>query len=218
MTYRYWIWIYTYLFFCLNLSLYAEKAQYWQVLLLPIGEYKEIEFAFRQEYRFVLSDFKLVNARLSLYSKRKINSFLEGEIHYNWINLRTQPENAFKCAHRIDIELNPHYNLHPQIEFKARNRYEIIKREHFPKLLQRFRQRLQLVVKIASKYLKSYSIHNELFYDINKRDIYQFRFVPMEFTFYLGKEHSLQVFAMTRWQKFANIWKPQMILGTTLEF
>lgn len=216
MTYRYWI--YTSLFFSLNLSLYAEKAQYWQILLLPLGECKEIEFSFRQEYRFALSDFKIVNIRSSLYIKRKINSFLEGEIHYNWINLRTQSENAFKSAHRIDIELNPHYNIHPQIEFKARNRYEIIKREHFPKLLQRFRQRLQLVVKIAFKCLKSYSFHNELFYDINNHDIFEFRFVPMEFTFYLGKEHSLQVFAMTRWQKFENTWKSQMILGTTLEF
>jgi hypothetical protein len=221
----------------LSTKLLAEKPQFWGTVLIPIGKCRDIQFSFWQQYRFALSSFKLVDDRYSLYVKKSIYNWLDGEVHYTLINSRNADETPFHMSRRWELELNPHFDLAKNVEVKFRNRYEWIHRDDHPKEVQRFRQRHQLVWKTNwdklwktnwdrlfcffwAFSLKSLSIHNEVFYNVTDNRVDEYRFVPLELGFGFGEKHKHTVkgYGMIRWRKPASFWDPQYIWGLTLEW
>lgn len=115
------------------------------------------------------------------------------------------------------MELNPHFALNKKVELRLRNRYELIKDEHEPKLIQIFRQRHQVVIQTDAKFITSVSLHNEIFYQINDNSISQDRFVPLELRLAIGK-HSYNVFSMIRWRRSENSWSTQLVIGSAIDW
>lgn len=199
------------------IKIYAEHPQIWTTVLLPIGEFRELKFSFWQQERFELSRFKLVDNRYSLYVKKKLREWLDGEVHYTLIYSRRVEENPFRLSRRLELELNPHFHLTEKTELKFRNRYEFINSEDPPKEVQKFRQRQQIVWKLDQGTLKTYSIHNEVFYNVTTDRFDEYRIVPLELGFGFGEKHVIKIYQMIRTRKPSDHWMTQYVCGLTLE-
>jgi hypothetical protein len=66
--------------------------------------------------------------------------------------------------------------------------------------------------------LKSYSIFNELFYDISTSTFNQERFSPLTVTFAVSKETDLDIFFLIRFFRNDKLWHKSLVLGTQLNF
>lgn len=196
----------------------AEKPQFWQTILQPIAKIKDIEFRFRQEYRFELDNLKATDARFSLMSEKKLNKTWDAGINFTLVNFRDPDENPFRQRYRWEFDLNPHFKLSKNVELRLRNRYEIVKDEDEPQWAQIFRQRHQFVLKVDIGALKSISIHNEIFYSLTRERFDQDRFVPLEMSFKVWKDHTYRLFFMIRWLRPLDAWEPQFVLGSTLDW
>lgn len=201
-------------------NIFGAEPQFWQDMIQPIGNLKEAEinFAFRQHYRFSLSEFKHVYSLFSLLTSKALTKNLEANINYSMIQFRSINESLYTQAFRLECELNPSFNLKNDYSLKIRNRYQIRKDEYEPKLHQTFRQRLQLTKLLHFENLKSISMHNEIFYFFNEDQINEDRFVPLQLTFQFKNDHSQSIYTMIRWRKTNNKWNPQSIIGSAFSW
>lgn len=181
-------------------------------------EWNKVQCSFQQQYRFEMSDFKTQDARFGLLLKRSLNKTWDGEVHYIWINSRHPDETIFQRRHRIELELNPRFSLSKALELRFRNRYELIKEESEPKLIQKFRQRQELVYDPKLDWMKTLSISNEVFYNISINKVDEYRLIPLEAAFPIEKKHSYKLYAMIRWRDSSTGWNPQFVLGSTLNW
>jgi len=195
-------------------TLQASKPELWQTMKQPLGE----NFAFRQQYRVLLSEFKTLDARISLYYKRELWKNLEGEVHYTFIANRPRDQTLFEKIHRLELELNPRFEIAEGVYFKFRNRYELLKFEDENRLAQRFRQRQELTFKVGKKCVKDISISNEILYDIDTRKVFEYRLIPLEIKVDLPGKHAYIFYAMIRWRATNPGWDPQYVWGSTLEW
>lgn len=205
-------------FMIIALPSYAQKPQLWQTMQQSLFEWNKVKFSFMQQYRFETSDFKTVDARFGLLAKKSLSETWDAEIHYLWINQRSPDETLFQHKHRLELELNPHFKICKNIELRFRNRYELIKEEREHKLVQKFRQRQELLYKPDIDWLKSIAINTEIFYNITSNKVDEYRFIPMELTFPVQKEHRYKLYTLIRWRDSSTGWHPQFVLGSTLEW
>jgi hypothetical protein len=59
---------------------------------------------------------------------------------------------------------------------------------------------------------------NEILYDIDNREVFEYRLIPLELKFELLGKHAYVFYAMIRWQKASPSWNPQYVWGSTLEW
>lgn len=202
----------------LPFGLFSEKAQYWQEILLPIGRVQDIQFTFRQEYRFAQSDFKTEAARFSLMSLKKLTKTFDGCINFTFENNRNHNQSDFVRQFRFEFELNPHFKLSQYTEAFFRNRYELLKDDRYPTWIHVFREQHLFVMNVNYKSLISIGIRNEIFYNFNTQKFDQDRFVPLELSFRMKGNHVFRLYFMIRWLKPDQSWNPQFVLGSTLDW
>lgn len=206
------------LFLTVAIPSYAQKPQFWQGMQQSLFECNKVNFSFLQLYRFEMNDLKTQNARFGILAKKSLNEVWDAEVHYLWINSREPDETLFQRRHRLELELNPHFKLGKNVELKFRNRYELIKEEENPKLIQKIRQRQEIAYKPGITWLKSIAINTEVSYDITINKVDEYRFMPLELTFPVEKEHRYKLYTMIRWRDSSTGWHPQFVLGSTLEW
>ncbi|CRX38722.1 DUF2490 domain-containing protein [Estrella lausannensis] len=197
---------------------FAQKPQLWQTMQQSLFDWNSVKFSFLQQYRFEMSDFKTVDARFGILAKKSLDETWDAEIHYMWINSRAPAETLFQHRHRLELELNPRFKICENIEFKFRNRYELIKEEREAKLIQKFRQRQEIAYKPGIKWLKSVALSNEIFYNITINKVDEYRLIPLDLAFPLQKDHRYKLYTMIRWRDSPTGWHPQFILGSTLDW
>lgn len=97
------------------------------------------------------------------------------------------------------MEANRLFHLPSNCLIKTRNRLEIRRVETEPKTLYRLRQRTMLTVPFENRgILKSYSLYNELFYNISTHLFTQDRLCPCQLTFAISDRVDLDIFFLIR--------------------
>lgn len=204
---------------CLSIPpLYAHQAQAWFIGYNPLFKIDDVNFSFRQQYRFEVKEARLVDARFSLLSDFKLWECVRGAVNGTLINSRDGETSKFFQDYRLELEVDPLFNFEKRAELRLRNRYEIEKVEHERTLQQRLRQRTTMYINIDCKPLKAISIHNEIFYNLVDHTVDQDRFVPMDLTFAFGKRPMCNTYTMIRWLKTDGIWAAELVLGLTLDW
>ncbi len=150
----------------------------------------------------------------------KVSKNFSLEIHYAYLEGRSiVPNSPRRWQHRLELEANPAFDLPNNWRVNTRNRLEIRRVETEPKILYRFRQRTMLVIPFKDKGIfKSYSIFNEIFYDISTHLFTQDRLCPVQLTIAVSDKLDLDLFFMMRLFRENAVWHQSAVLGTQLTF
>src|SRR5690606_29950329 len=111
--------------------------------------------------------------------------------------------------------------FHPSCEYsvKTRNRLEIRRVQDDPKTLYRARQKTTIVIPFeGTGILKSYSVSNELFYDVSFHQFSQDRLCPFLLTFAPSHKSELDLYFLVRFFDANNTCQKSAVLGTQLSF
>jgi hypothetical protein len=142
------------------------------------------------------------------------------EFHYAYIYDRSIIRNSpWHWQQRLELEANFSIPLSCKSFIKTRNRLEIRKLEREPKIHYRLRQRTMLVFPLENKgALKSFSMYNELFYDLSTQRFSQDRICPFQFTYLVSKKIDLDLFFLIHFFHTNTSWKKSGVIGTQLSF
>lgn len=142
------------------------------------------------------------------------------EVHYTYLHGRSIVENSlWKWQHRLELEANRTFHPLGNCLIQTRNRLEIRREQYESKALFRLRQRTMFVIPIKKyRNLTSFSIYNELFYDLSTRRFTQDRICPCQLTFALSEKIELELFFLVCVFKSNAIWHRSAVLGTQLNF
>lgn len=193
--------------------------EYWQQLNLknwecgPWKVYTTAEFRFNHDcsYRYYNRGTQCVAFRLF--------PFLELEAHYSYIYDKPFGALSFLHRQRLELEINPFTKLENGITVRWRNRLELVKRQHDPKIRYEFRHRVMASIPIDNgTTLQAIRIYNELFYNFERQKFAQNRFVPIELSFKLGKSLTVDTFVMIRNFLNSDRWFRSIVFGGNLLF
>lgn len=195
-------------------------SEYWQKFFWKMWEHKS----------FVLGTYIKIDTGNHFKSTRslqfneqlswKASKNFSLEIHYAYLHGRSVvPNSLWKWQHRLELEANPTFQLPCHYLIKTRNRLEIRRLQREPKTQYEFRQRTMFVVPFEKwGPLKSFSLYNELFYNISTRLITQDRVCPCQLTFALSDKVDLDLFFLVYFFNTDNVWKKSAVFGTQLNF
>lgn len=158
---------------------------------------------------------------------------LSQRLGYNWLDnvdltagytyissetsLRLMEE--FRYQHRLELEINPHWEPIDRLRIKNRNRLEFRWIEEQGSDNARFRQRWEFIFPITGHLpWKSFYIDNEYFFDFKRGQINENRMTPVGFEFTLSDNSSLKLFYMLRARKGPQDWFSDQIIGTHLTY
>lgn len=150
----------------------------------------------------------------------KVSKNFSLEIHYAYIHDREIVQHApWRWQHRLELEANRTFQLFCNYLIKTRNRLEIRRVQTEHKILYRFRQWTTLVIPFEDKgILKSFSIYNELFYNISAQLFTQDRLCPFQLTFAVSDKMDMDLFFLIRFFNIDDIWSKSVVLGTQFIF
>ena len=142
------------------------------------------------------------------------------ECHYAYLHGRSiVPHSPWRWQYRIELEANPIFHLRCNYRIQTRNRLEIRRVQTEPKILYRLRQRTMLIIPFENhNILKSYSLYNELFYNVSTHLFTQNRTCPCQLTFALTDKIALDTFFLIRVFLTDNIWQKSAVFGTQINF
>lgn len=203
--------------------------EYWQYFYWSnwsSGPYKIYTTA---EVRFNQGATEVHNTRIShsgAYHYRLTGNFayqalkwLDLEAHYSYIYTKPLRLPHFVNRQRYEFEVNPHLRLSNGIAFKWNNRLELIKRQNIARIHYEFRSGLRVLFPIKNwGPLVSFSVFNQVHYNLDKGKVNQNRFFPAELTFALNKDVSVTVFLLIRDLILAQTWHRSAIIGSWLNF
>lgn len=194
-------------------------SEYWQKLFWKMWENESLTLG---TYVKIDTENNLKNVRSFQFSEQLIwktskNFYLE--IHYAYIHDRSiVPNSPWRWQHRLELEANRIFHLPYNSLLKTRNRLEIRRVQAEPKTLYRLRQRTMLVVPFENGFPKSFSIYNELFYNVSTHHFTQDRICPCQLTFAISDKTDLDIFFLIRFFNTDDIWQKSAVVGTEFSF
>lgn len=197
-----------------------DYSEYWQQFFwtmwgndsLTLGTYVKIDS--KNHMRNVRS------YQLSEQLAFKVTKHFSCELHYSYLHSRSVvPNSLWRWQHRLELEVNPTFQLSRGWLIETRNRLEIRRLQREPKILYRLRQRTMLVIPFKGESaLKAFSLYNELFYDLSTHLFTQDRICPCQLTFALPHKMELDLFFLLTVFNSNDIWRRCAVLGTQLSF
>ena len=171
-------------------------SEYWQRMQWTTFHYGPWTSRIYAEYR---TQNHMQNCRFLLLSEQlayNVSPHFRLEAHYTYFHRRAvQPKSPWKWEHRFEFEGNRDFDLPKNAKILTRNRFEIKQEQHNLERQYRFRQRAQLMIPMEGwGTLTAYSIINEVFYDFNTHEIFEDRLTPINLTFQIHKDCTLDVF------------------------
>ncbi len=184
----------------------------WEQDALTIGTYVKFETDNH------LKDIRYLqfNEQLTWNASKKLSL----EVHYAYLHDRQIiPNSSWLSQHRLELEINRTFQPSSHYTIQTRNRLEIRRVQNEPKTLYRLRQRTMLVLPFEKeRFLKSFSVYNEIFYNISTHLFTQDRICPCQLTFGISNNLELDVFVMMRFFNTNTGWQESIVLGTELNF
>ncbi len=213
--------------FCQALSLlitplaeaeFSNDVQYWWKTQIKEWDGDKIDVNFEAEARFNEEISKLFTWRLAqklVYSPKKN---LDLGIGYRLEKSRNGAGDPFKRKHRLELEVNPHFQFLGNFKVSTRNRLELRWKENQGgKLFPRFRPRF-LVSTTANWFpgLQEIAVGNEFFYDFEKKLYNQNRLYPLRAKFKLTPKLGLTLYYMVLSERDSqsNGWRHTHVIGT----
>lgn len=127
-------------------------------------------------------------------------------------------KSEFKVHNRFELEVNPYAAIKDYVKIKSRNRIEFRWIEDRGSDNTRFRQMWQIEVPIKKvPFLQSIYINNELFYDFNREQFTQNRWIPGGVAIKIYEKSLIRIFYMIQSVKGRPDWSSNQILGTHIE-
>lgn len=214
--------VFVLLLYCPISQLRADNyySEYWQKFFwemwtkdsFSLGTYVKIETG---------NHFKKVRSlQLSEQLSYQVSDNFSVEAHYSYLHGHSIVKNSpWHWQHRLELEANRTFNLPCNALLKTRNRLEIRKIEEVSKVQYRLRQLIMLVVPFEkTAVLQSFSMYNELFYDISTHLFNQDRLCPFQLTFSLSDKIDLDLFFLIRFFLDDEVWQKSAVLGTQLSY
>lgn len=204
-------------FFCAKAK--ADEFQYWQRATLTTYEDERWRLYLYGEARIRDNPCCLNTLFFSpLMARYRVNKNLDLEAHYTFIEARNA-DFSFRYRNRLELEVNPTWELSPCLTFSMRNRYELIQFQDSSSFQQRVRCRPRFTIPWSPVYwIEAYSFHDEIIYNINQREITQNRFVPIEIRTKLTEDIVLSPFIMWEARKEEGSWLHRFIVGSQVDF
>ncbi|OGW85718.1 MAG: hypothetical protein A3C35_02255 [Omnitrophica bacterium RIFCSPHIGHO2_02_FULL_46_11] len=202
--------------------LWAEDDfQYWQRLQIKAIDTKHVDYITYGELRFLddVSDFGFWQASQKLqldpikYLQLGVNyTYLQNEA----VDTKTKKKD-FKSHHRLELEINPYYQVTHWLKFKTRNRLEFRWIEDAGSDNARFRHmdELEFPLKHLGP-LQSIYANNEFFVDFNRERIVENRVIPIGLTFKLYKKTTFKIFYLIQSKRGSRDWSSNQVLGSQL--
>lgn len=195
-------------------------SEYWQRFFWKMWECGPFSLG---TYADIKTGNHLKNVRFLEFSEQlfyKASEDFSLEFHYTYIHSRSVvADSPWKWQHRLEFEGNRTFHLPGKNLIQTRNRFEIRKIQNTPKIQYRLRQQTMLVVPIENcGRLKSFSIFNELFYNLSTHLFNQDRICPCQLTFALSEKADLEVFFLVRFFLKNDIWLRSAVFGSQLKF
>lgn len=197
----------------------ADDLEYWQYVSFTEYEQEKWKVYSSAEFRFKNHYYNPSYVLLSpIRIRYKLNHIIDLEAHYCFIESRSTTK-QFLYRHRFEFEVNPTWKLSHCLTFNVRNRYELIKQQETHDLQQVYRCRPRFIIFCCPCCsIESWSIYDEIFYNISKGAIVQNRFVPVEITIKLSEGVIFSPFLMWQSKKASNVWHQAFVLGSKIDF
>ncbi len=155
--------------------------------------------------------------RISEDFSYKALCWLDLEAHYSFIYSKPRGAPNFTTRNRLELEINPTLYFDNGIEWRWRNRLEIVKRQHFSDLQYILRERLLIRIPFCGSKVFAYKFYDEVFYDFDQKKIIENRFVPIEVSLGLCLI-DLDLFFMLRNFFSFGQWYKSFVFGTIVRF
>lgn len=205
-----------------NVTLAEDDFQYWQRLQFKAIDTKYFDFTTYGELRFAedASDFHFWQTS----QKFQFDPIKHLSLGINYTHLQEEVldsrtrKDEFKYHNRLELEINPYFNITDYVKVKNRNRMEFRWIEDRGSDNARFRHLWQVEVPIKGVLiLQSVYTNDELFYDFNREQFTQNRWIPGGITLGIYKKNVLRIFYMVQSVKGRPDWSSNQILGTHVE-
>lgn len=195
-------------------------SEYWQQAYLEMWKNNSIALGtyLRLETKNQWKNFRSILLSEQLFCRVTDNFSIK--FHFTYIYGRSvESQTPWIWQKRLEIEGNRVFQLPCKSLIQTRNRLEIRRVQGESKTYYRLRQLTMLVIPFKTKgMLKSFSLYNELFYDITTRLFNQNRLYFFQLTFELSDKANLAVFSLARFFLSQEKWRRSIIFGTQLNF
>lgn len=194
-------------------------SEYWQKLLWTAYEKDAVEIStyVKLESRNHWKGFRYI--QLSEQLAYHLTKTFSMEIHYTYIHSHdVVADTPWRWRHRLELEGNRIFYLPQNQNIQTRNRLEIYKEQFDPTMIFRLRQLTLWEIPINGRVLKSFSMYNEIFYNLTTHRFTQDRICPCQFTFALTEEMEMDLFFLLRLFEFNSVWLKTGVFGTQISF
>ncbi len=194
---------------------------YWWKANVNEWDGEKVDVGLEAEMRFNEEVSNLFNWRLSqklVYSPKKN---LDLGINYSFEKSRSSSGIPFKRTHRLELEVNPHFQLLNKFKVSFRNRLELRWKENQGgELFPRYRPRI--IFSTPANWfpgLEKIAFGNEFFYDFNANKCNQNRLYPLKAQFRLTPKLGLTIYYMVLSGRSSqsNGWLHTHAIGTELK-
>lgn len=208
------------------------------LLFFPAQSFGEDDFQYRQFLTLKLIDTKKID--LVLFNQLQVNhdahdvSFylispqlkfdfwknVQLGLNYSYVNVKVFNSAAgrdeFRFHHRLELELNPHWDIGEHLKISMRNRQEFRWIENNGSDNYRFRHRTNLEFPLKNVLpLQSIYTYSEFFYDFADHRYNENWTVPFGFKFKINEKSSISLFYMIQ-SRLTDTWVSNEIFGMNL--
>lgn len=197
-----------------------DDFQYRQMITVKMVDTEKLDLSMQGQVRFNHDaqdvSFYLVSPQL----KYDLTEHLTLGMNYSYVNLKifnpAAGREEFKFHHRLELEVNPHWNLGEWLLITTMNRYEFRWVEDAGSHNPRVRHRTQLEFPLKDPQpLRSFYVSSEFFYDINDHRYNENWTVPLGVKFKISSKVSLSTYYMIQ-SRLTDAWTTTQIIGTNM--
>lgn len=197
--------------------LWADDLQGWHRVSFSVWQKGRWEAQFSAEGRWMEDSSRLHEYLFTPQITWQANEHLQAGMAYTLLGVRDAT--GFNSDHRLELELNPHWELAEWVRLDLRNRLEVRFREGPGNGTERTRHRVQFSIPLHhTGALKSLFVNNEVFLDLDHHQFNQNRLTPLGLSFRLNEHAQLRLFYLLQSTRTRADWNHAHALGTHLQF
>lgn len=197
-----------------------DDFQYRQIITAKMLDTERLDFSLQGQMR-LNHDARDINFYLiSPQLKYDLTKNLALGLNYTYLNTKVfnpaAGRDEFKFHHRLELEVDPHWDIGEWLSITTMNRYEFRWVEDAGSHNPRFRHRTQFefpLKKLAP--VRSLYMSSEFFYDINDHRYNENWTVPLGVKFKINPKTSIGTFYMIQ-SKLTDTWTSSQIFGTSV--
>ncbi len=210
-----------FLFFLITTPVFArDDFQYRQLLTIKLIDTKKVDFVLFNQMRLNHDAHDV--GFYSMTPQLKFDFWKNLQLGLNYTHLNFKAFNAaagrdeFRFHHRLELEVNPHWDFGERLKITTRNRYEFRWVENSGPGNDRFRQRTNLEIPLKNVLpLQAIYANTEFFYDFADHRYNENWTVPFGVKFKINDKANVSLFYMVQ-SRLTDAWTTTQIVGTNV--